>query len=306
MLRAQPLTSARLELEPLRVDHASEMAQLLDDRQLHTFIGGEPATMEQLRARYERQVVGRSSDGAETWLNWVLRRADTGKVVGTTQATVTTEGAAVVAKVAWVIGTPHQGRRYARESAQVMVNWLRLHGITMVVAHVHPRHGASMSVARAVGLAPTGVVVDGEVRWQDVRMGDLSFPDPSAEIAPLLVVSDLARSLQFYVEQLGATAITTWDTYAQLRLGTGRLHLATPSPGSDDKPGISLVAPAERTQLTGEVVLHVRDCRQVHASLAARGLTFLAPPSEPDWGGEIRCFLQDPDGHVIELSQTRP
>lgn len=135
-------------------------------------------------------------------------------------------------------------------------------------------------------------------------MGELGFPDATAEIAPLLVVSDLARSVHFYVEQLGAQAITAWDTYAQLRIGAGRLHLATPSPGTEDKPGISLVAPADPTQLTGELVLHVSDCIRVHAELVARGLTFLAPPNEPPWGGEIRCFLQDPDGHVIELSQT--
>jgi len=131
-----------------------------------------------------------------------------------------------------------------------------------------------------------------------------SFPDESAEIAPMLVVADLARSLHFYVEQLGATAITAWDTYAMLRLGAGRLHLVTPSPGTDDKPGISLVAPTEQTRLTGEVVLHVSDCRRVVADLEARGLNFMAPPNKPPWGGEVRCFLQDPDGHLIEFSQT--
>ncbi|MGI8628107.1 MAG: VOC family protein [Geodermatophilaceae bacterium] len=92
-------------------------------------------------------------------------------------------------------------------------------------------------------------------------MADRTFPDGTAEIAPMLVVSDLGRSLHFYVEGLGATATTAWDTYAQLRLGAGRLHLVTPSPGTDDKPGISLVAPTERSHLTGEVGLHVSDCR---------------------------------------------
>ena len=135
-------------------------------------------------------------------------------------------------------------------------------------------------------------------------MTDRTFPDDSAEIAPMLVVTDLGRSLHFYVHQLGATAITAWETYAQLRVGAGRLHLVTPSPGTDDKPGISLVAPTERTELTGEVVVHVKDCRRVYDDLAARGLSFLAAPDEPPWGGEIRCFLQDPDGHLIEFSET--
>lgn len=84
----QPLSSERLELEPLRPEHADEMAPLLDDVQLHTFIGGQPATSDELRDRYTRQVVGRSPDGLRHWLNWVMRRRDNGRAVGTTQATV--------------------------------------------------------------------------------------------------------------------------------------------------------------------------------------------------------------------------
>ncbi|MDQ3733380.1 MAG: VOC family protein [Actinomycetota bacterium] len=135
-------------------------------------------------------------------------------------------------------------------------------------------------------------------------MADTSFPEGAAEVAPLLVVADLQRSLYFYVEQLGARTETVWDTYAELRLGAGRLHLATPSSGTYDKPGISLIPPPDRYQLTGEVVLHVADCRQVYLDLVSRGINFLEPPSEPPWGGEIRCFFQDPDGHLIEVSQT--
>ena len=135
-------------------------------------------------------------------------------------------------------------------------------------------------------------------------MAETSFPEAAVEIAPLLVVTDLPRSLSFYVEQLGAEVLTVWDTYAQLRLGAGRLHLATPSPSSYDKPGISLVPPLDRHQVSSEVVLHVADCRQVYVSLMARGVVFLEPPSSPEWGGETRCFFQDPDGHLVEISQT--
>jgi len=135
-------------------------------------------------------------------------------------------------------------------------------------------------------------------------MPDNWFPEDTAEVAPLLVVSDLQSSLQFYVEQLGAAPLMVWDTYAQLRLGRGRVHLATPSAESYDKPGISLIPPPNRYEHTGEVVLHVADCRQVYLDLVARGVVFLEPPSEPPWGGEIRCFFQDPDGHLIEISET--
>lgn len=160
------LSSSRLLLEPLRVDHAEEMASLLDDPGLYTFIGGRPATREELRERYRRLVVGRSPDGSQGWLNWVVRRRDDGRAVGTAQATVAEEAGRLTAEVAWVIGSEHQHQGYAREAAQAMVMWLRQEGVETVVAHVHPQHDASMRVARAAGLAPTGVVVDDEVRWE--------------------------------------------------------------------------------------------------------------------------------------------
>jgi RimJ/RimL family protein N-acetyltransferase len=160
-LAAEPLRTARLDLEPLRVEHAVEAARVFADERLHTFIGGSPADEAALRERYARQVAGGSPDGRETWLNWMLRRRDTGELVGTVQATVDDAGA----DLAWVVAVPHQGQGYAREAALAMADWLRTRGVEHVTAHVHPEHTASAAVARALGLAPTDVVVDGELRW---------------------------------------------------------------------------------------------------------------------------------------------
>lgn len=164
------LLGARLELEPLRVEHAQEMAPLLDDVGLHTYIGGRPATLAQMQERYRRQVVGRSPDGSQLWLNWVARRRDDGCAVGTLQATVTKGTAGQdgpTVEVAWLVATAYQGQGYAREAAQVLVTWLRAHGVATVLAHVHPQHAASRSVAQAIGLIETTTIVDGETRWQD-------------------------------------------------------------------------------------------------------------------------------------------
>lgn len=64
-----------------------------------------------------------------------------------------------------MIGTRHQGRGYATEAATAMVAWLRADGVGCVMADVHPEHHASNAVARRLGLAPTGEIVDGELRW---------------------------------------------------------------------------------------------------------------------------------------------
>lgn len=103
----------RLVLEPLRVEHAEEMAPALADESLHEFIGGEPATLEQLRGRYAALVVDRSADGSQAWFNWIPRHRQTGSVVGTVQATLRIEHGRSVAELAWVVATPHQGQGYA-------------------------------------------------------------------------------------------------------------------------------------------------------------------------------------------------
>ena len=160
------LRGDRVDLEPLRVEHAAEMAVLVDDRRLHTFIGGMPDTETQLVERYRRQVVGWSPDRSERWLNWVVRRRADDQVVGTVQATVTSLDGRLVAEVAWVVATAYQGQGYAKEAGTTMVRWLRAQGAALVVAHIHPDHHASHAVARALGLTNTGTWHDGEERWQ--------------------------------------------------------------------------------------------------------------------------------------------
>ena len=160
------LSSDRLNLEPLRLDHADEMAVLLDDTLLYTFTGGEPATSEQLRDRYARQIRGFSPDGSERWYNWVVRERSSGAALGYVQATLTEQDAAPKGELARVIGSRYQGRGFAREAAMVLMAWLRQRGVEIILAHIHPQNEASKGVARALGLIPTQTIVDGEIRWQ--------------------------------------------------------------------------------------------------------------------------------------------
>jgi RimJ/RimL family protein N-acetyltransferase len=158
------LETERLDLEPLTTAHAAEMAVVLDDPELHRYIGGAPSTLQELRARYERQEGGRSPDGRERWLNWIVRVRSSDEAVGYVQATV--DDASRLADIAWVIGTAFQGCGYATEAATGVVRRLGAEGVTTVRAHIRPGHAASAGVARAIGLAPTTVVVDGEMRWE--------------------------------------------------------------------------------------------------------------------------------------------
>ncbi|MET9496307.1 GNAT family N-acetyltransferase [Streptomyces sp. NPDC006552] len=165
---AAQLDSARLLLEPLTVAHAPEAAAVLGDARLHTWIGGDPPTPQELAARYRRQVVGRSPDGRHGWLNWLLRDRATRQLVGTVQATLyRAHPERVEAELAWVVGHAFQGAGYAKEGAAAMAAWLRTQGVVRCVAHVHPGHRASEGVAAALGMRPTGEVHDSEMLWAD-------------------------------------------------------------------------------------------------------------------------------------------
>jgi RimJ/RimL family protein N-acetyltransferase len=163
--RPELIESERLILEPLRVSHADEMAPALNDAGLHTFIGGRPATVAELRDRYAAQVVGQSPDGRQGWLNWILRHRHTGEPVGTVQATLTRDRDRCGAELAWVVAVKHQRRGYAQEAATAMAGWLREHGVAALIAHIDPAHQASMAIATRLGMHATGVTVDGETRW---------------------------------------------------------------------------------------------------------------------------------------------
>jgi RimJ/RimL family protein N-acetyltransferase len=144
------------------LEHAAELAALLDDPALHRFIGGRPQTLPEVTARLRRQVVGASPDGGQGWLNWVLRlRTADRAAVGTVQATLT----GPEAELAWVVGTAHQGRGYASEAATAVRDWLRTQGIDELTAHIRPEHAASAGVARRLGLVAGTTRQDGEVRW---------------------------------------------------------------------------------------------------------------------------------------------
>jgi RimJ/RimL family protein N-acetyltransferase len=160
--RAEALTTQRLVLEPLRPDHARELALVLGDPALHAFIGGEPASEAELRERFTRQAAGRSPDGAQGWLNWVARDRAT---EGTIQATISDTEAGRSAALGWVVATSRQGEGLATEAAGAATDWLRDHGVSHFAAHIHPDHAASAAVARHLGLAATDERHNGEIRW---------------------------------------------------------------------------------------------------------------------------------------------
>jgi catechol 2,3-dioxygenase-like lactoylglutathione lyase family enzyme len=119
----------------------------------------------------------------------------------------------------------------------------------------------------------------------------------------ILAVADVERSVAWY-GQLGFAVEATYDDppYATLAQAGGRLSLAEQGHPAEDRPGVSLETPADRSRMNALLVLEVDDCMSAYRELGEAGVEFLAEPYSPPWGGH-RCFAIDPDGYLVELEQ---
>jgi catechol 2,3-dioxygenase-like lactoylglutathione lyase family enzyme len=71
---------------------------------------------------------------------------------------------------------------------------------------------------------------------------------------------------------------------------------------TEDKPTVTLEAPHDLDRVSSFLNIRVADIQAVYDGWRARGAEFLTPPQ--DRGREIRCYLRDPDGHLIEVGQS--
>jgi catechol 2,3-dioxygenase-like lactoylglutathione lyase family enzyme len=125
----------------------------------------------------------------------------------------------------------------------------------------------------------------------------------TTRLGAILAVSDVGRSTAWY-ERLGFAVEATYDDppYATLAQAGARLSLAEQGHAAEDRPGVSLEAPADRSRMNAVLVLEVDDCMAAYRDLSGAGVEFLAEPYSPPWGGH-RCFAVDPDGYLVELEQ---
>ena len=69
-----------------------------------------------------------------------------------------------------------------------------------------------------------------------------------------------------------------------------------------DKPDISVVDHEPGNTVSSFMNLRVADIQACHEQWSARGAEFVTPPI--DRGAEIRCYMRDPDGYMIEVGQS--
>jgi lactoylglutathione lyase len=130
------------------------------------------------------------------------------------------------------------------------------------------------------------------------------FPTADMQLTHLLVVRDIERARTFYRDVVGAEVYREYGgTSVVLRLLGTWLLLVTGGGPTVDKPDVTFAEPQDRRVASHEMIFRVPDCRAAYTVLEARGAEFLTPPVESAW--EVRCFFRDPDGHLLELSETK-
>jgi catechol 2,3-dioxygenase-like lactoylglutathione lyase family enzyme len=131
-----------------------------------------------------------------------------------------------------------------------------------------------------------------------------AFPTDGVEVTVLRVVTDLEQARHFYRDVLGAEEFREYGgNSAVLRFAGTWLLLVTGGGPTPDKPTVTFAPPLASNVVSHELTIRVPDCRAAYEILKFRGAKFLTPPVENDW--EIRCFFQDPDGHLLEISEAK-
>ena len=131
--------------------------------------------------------------------------------------------------------------------------------------------------------------------------GDLPVPDEGFVLTHFIVSADVARSRDFYVGVLGGKVVLEGEPTI-VRLANGWVIINIGGGPTDDKPEVVLEPPNDLNRTSAFLNIRVADIQAAYRDWSARGAEFLTPPK--DHGREIRCYMRDPDGHLIEVGQT--
>ncbi len=129
-----------------------------------------------------------------------------------------------------------------------------------------------------------------------------NFPAPAEGIAltHFLVTSDVDRSRHFYADVLGGEVLKE-GAPTIIALANGWIIINVGGGPTDDKPTVTLGPPTDPDRVSSFLNIRVADIHSVYEQWHARGAEFLTPPT--DRGQELRCYMRDPDGHLIEVGQ---
>jgi catechol 2,3-dioxygenase-like lactoylglutathione lyase family enzyme len=136
----------------------------------------------------------------------------------------------------------------------------------------------------------------------EVNMGTT---DEEMVLAHFVVSGDVERSRRFYTEVLGGKTVISGeadDEVTYVALANSWIIINVGGGPTDDKPTVTLETQPDQDRVSSFLNIRVADIQAVYAEWSARGAQFLTPPKQHET--ELRCYIRDPDGYLIELGQT--
>lgn len=130
---------------------------------------------------------------------------------------------------------------------------------------------------------------------------NLPAPVEGLILTHFLTVRDVARSRRFYADVLGGQVVLA-ENPAIVRVANGWIIMNPGGGPTPDKPGITLTPPEPGDPVSSFLNVRVADIAAFHAQATAKGAQFLTEPL--DRKAELRCYLRDPDGYLIEVGQA--
>jgi lactoylglutathione lyase len=127
------------------------------------------------------------------------------------------------------------------------------------------------------------------------------LPAKGFVVTTLLIVKDVAHARAFYHRVFDAQVIAEGEP-SVLRLANTWLIINRGGGPTDDKPAVTAGPPAEPDLLSIAMNLRVADIHACYNLWRSRGAHFLTEPKVHE--SEIRCYIRDPDGYLIEVGQT--
>ena len=128
-------------------------------------------------------------------------------------------------------------------------------------------------------------------------------PQEGMSIAQFLTVADIERSARHYEKVFGARILTLGDGNAPAYLLLANIWMILNVGGgpTPDKPTVTLSVP-DPNHINSFMNFRVADIQACYKLWKSRGAEFITEPI-PKYG-EIRCYIRDPDGYIIEVGQS--
>ena len=131
-------------------------------------------------------------------------------------------------------------------------------------------------------------------------MAEFPAPRQGMLITHFIVSKNVERARRFYVEVLGGEAVLEGEL-SIVALANLWVTIAAGGGPTADRPDVTLAPPSDPNLVSSFMNLRVADIASVYEQWKARGAQFLTPPINR--GAEIRCYMRDPDGYLIEVGQ---